>query len=129
MLAIRQADGWLVEKRPPAGIWGGLWSLPQTEPSDGQPEPVAALAERLAQRHGLVLSAPALAVQAPAFVHAFTHFRLRIETWCCAVSGANGAAAPGAIWLSDDEIAGAALPRPVKRLLLALGGARATTGR
>ncbi|MFA7664887.1 MAG: A/G-specific adenine glycosylase [Burkholderiaceae bacterium] len=119
MLAIRQADGWLVERRPPAGIWGGLWSLPQTEPVDGEPEGITELAARLGQRHGLVLSEPGLLAELPAFVHAFTHFRLRIEPWFCETLGARAVAAPGSLWLADDEIAGAALPRPVKRLLLA----------
>jgi len=32
MLLIRNdADGILLEKRPPSGIWGGLWSLPEVE--------------------------------------------------------------------------------------------------
>ena len=122
MLAIRRGDGWLVEKRPPAGIWGGLWCLPQTEAVNGEPEAAVALADRLAGRHGLRLSAPVPSLAAPPFVHAFTHFRLQIETWRCDVTGASGAAAPGAIWLADDEIRGAALPQPVKRLLLALRG-------
>ena len=29
----------LLEKRPPAGIWGGLWSLPEI--ADGASEPEA----------------------------------------------------------------------------------------
>ena len=38
MLLIRNQDGeLLLEQRPPSGIWGGLWSLPEC-PMDCQPE-------------------------------------------------------------------------------------------
>lgn len=128
MLAIRRGDGWLVEKRPPSGIWGGLWCLPQTEVVEGEPEAATALAERLASRHGLRLSEPVPAAQAEPFVHAFTHFRLRIETWRADVTGSSGVAAPGVIWLADDDIRGAALPQPVRQLLLALRAPLAAEG-
>jgi A/G-specific adenine glycosylase len=121
MLAIRHGEAWLVERRPPAGIWGGLWALPQDElDDDGAGRPVAAFAERVAARHGLLLTAPVAAVASPPFVHAFTHFRLRIETFVCRVRATPAAAEPGALWLAGPDVPGAALPQPVKRLLLAL---------
>lgn len=132
MLAIRQGDAWLVEKRPPSGIWGGLWSLPQGEIADGASGTPQAFAAEVAARHGLAITAPEAPEAAAPFVHAFTHFRLRIEPFVCRVVGARGAAAPGAVWLARDEVPGAALPRPVKRLLMALDprppGAAAGTG-
>ncbi|NLD67709.1 MAG: A/G-specific adenine glycosylase [Limnobacter sp.] len=122
MFAIRRGDEWLIEKRPPTGIWGGLWSLPQGElreeaGSDTTGLPPSSLgsdARRVAAAHGLELGPPrALA----AFVHAFTHFRLRIEPVVCELAGVSAATAPGAVWLPFDEVADAALPRPIKRLL------------
>lgn len=120
MLAIRRDDSWLVEKRPTEGIWGGLWSLPQGEIPDrhcGSPQDFAI---EVAARHGLALGEPAAPGAVPPFVHAFTHFRLRIEPYVCDVLQARDAAVPGARWLRRDEVPDAALPRPVKRLLTAL---------
>lgn len=57
----------LVERRAPAGIWGGLWCLPLG--SDGEAWPQ--LAQRLALQ---VNGAQAL----PAIQHAFTHFDLEL---------------------------------------------------
>ncbi|MFP3561625.1 NUDIX domain-containing protein, partial [Paraburkholderia sp. SIMBA_049] len=65
MLVLRDGDAVLLERRPPAGIWGGLWCLPQ---ADGD----AALAA-LAQGFGGGGPVPL----AP-FTHTFTHFRLEI---------------------------------------------------
>jgi len=115
MLAVRHEGAWLVERRPAAGIWGGLWSLPQEDLAAAGPP--AAFVDEVGRRHGLALGAP---VAAEPFVHAFTHFRLRIEPFVCEARSARGAAAPGAVWLPAADVAGAALPRPVKRLLLAL---------
>src|SRR5690606_18294589 len=91
MFLLRSEAGWLIEKRPPSGIWGGLWSLPQSELKDGpgaraslvtsdseRSEALGAArseAERIAARRGLRIS---VAHALPAFVHVFTHFRLEI---------------------------------------------------
>lgn len=115
MLVIGHADHWLVERRPPTGIWGGLWSLPQSEPQaclcdGGEREFV----EGVAARHGLgVEGFTAL----PGVRHAFTHFRLSIQPLRVDAVRVAGAAAPGALWLAARDVSGAALPRPVKTLL------------
>jgi len=126
MLVIRRGDEVLVEKRPPAGIWGGLWSLPQLAIADGgddasprEDAPRASLA-----RYGLVERSRR---ELPAFEHAFTHFRLRVRALLLDTrrSGARAAAEPeaaGRLWLPLAEVDGAALPRPVKTLLQRLRG-------
>jgi A/G-specific adenine glycosylase len=127
MFAIRRGDDWLIEKRPPSGIWGGLWSLPQSPARQGEvaagaaAEALADAADRIAGARGLRIASP---VALEPFVHAFTHFRLRIEPVLCRAVDVAGAAAPGAIWLPSGDVADAALPRPVKQLLLALDSSR-----
>ena len=66
MLILTDRDGSvLLERRPPAGIWGGLWSLPADD--DGQP---------VQQRLGLDKSSlKAL----PAFQHQLTHIKMTIH--------------------------------------------------
>ncbi|MDX1605378.1 MAG: A/G-specific adenine glycosylase, partial [Candidatus Competibacterales bacterium] len=58
----------LLERRPPNGIWGGLWSLPECPPE-------AKIADWCAQHHDLTVldQQPWAELQ-----HAFTHFRLVI---------------------------------------------------
>lgn len=107
LLLVRNGEI-LLEKRPFSGIWGGLWSLPETDPaSDPQQQ-----AER---RFGLRCERlPPL----PDLMHAFTHFRLRIRPQPLQVTGcARQAQTPGYLWLGLEDAAGAALPTPVRRLL------------
>ena len=66
MLVLRDGDTVLLERRPPTGIWGGLWSLPE---ADGD----AAALQRVRE-----FGAEAVIPLAP-FTHVFTHFRLEIE--------------------------------------------------
>ncbi|MCM2328671.1 MAG: A/G-specific adenine glycosylase [Lysobacter sp.] len=127
MLAIVSGDEVLVEKRPAAGIWGGLWSLPESHP-DADP------AERARAITGLRVDG----VEAlEPFRHAFTHFTLAVTPWLVRVRGrAARAGEPGTAWLALQESQEAALPAPVKVLLGRLarpapsprGSARAGTG-
>ena len=115
MLVIGRAGHWLVERRPPTGIWGGLWSLPQSDPREGlEEEGEHAFVDRIATRHGLRIEGFTVL---PTVLHAFTHFRLRILPLLAHSVDANGVACPGAIWLPVADVSGAALPQPVKRLL------------
>jgi A/G-specific adenine glycosylase len=67
MLIVQDRRGRvLLERRPPAGIWGGLWSLPEC-PADG--DPLACARERLGIRADLVEIRPSRR-------HTFTHFHL-----------------------------------------------------
>lgn len=101
----------LLERRPPTGIWGGLWSLPEGA-SHATP---ANWAKRRADLS--LLSAEAL----PPFVHAFTHYRLAITPWLVRVRRkARADDTASTVWLPLGEVRGAALPAPVKKLLLGL---------
>jgi A/G-specific adenine glycosylase len=109
MLVLIHAGEVLLEKRPNSGIWGGLWSLPEFSEQD---EPLAA-----ANRLGYAAES---AGELPAFKHTFTHFRLSILPWRLTVRRLHTLAEPGRLWLPLDELDGAALPTPVRRILAAL---------
>jgi A/G-specific adenine glycosylase len=70
-LLLRSEHGILLEKRPPQGLWGGLWSLPEV--SDAGHE---ALAQALS-RHTLRLIGEPRAQ--PRLRHSFSHFHLDIH--------------------------------------------------
>jgi A/G-specific adenine glycosylase len=113
MLVVLRGGEVLLEKRPGAGIWGGLWSLPEAH-ADAVP------IEALARDWGLA-AAEAHALEP--FEHAFTHFTLEVAPWRIKLArGAKLAEGKPAMWLALDDVRGAALPSPVKRLLTSLAG-------
>ncbi len=100
-----------VEKRSPSGIWGGLWSLPEA-PADADP------AAWVAKEFGL--RAESVEPLAP-FTHAFTHLRLAVTPWLVRIRRRGRTAAQSqAMWLALQEAQAAALPAPVKKLLVHL---------
>jgi A/G-specific adenine glycosylase len=94
----------LLEKRPPAGIWGGLWSLPQGEN--------AAL---LASRFGLNLSD---ARKMATVEHRLTHLQMTIRPSIISTVSHTQVECPGNHqWFELDQCGGLGLPRPVTGLL------------
>ena len=107
MLVVVSRGEVLLEKRPPTGIWGGLWSLPE---ADAGESPAAALAQWGMEAAEIQPLEP--------FAHAFTHFTLDVVPWRITPRrGAPLAADRPATWLSLADLAGAALPAPVRKLL------------
>jgi A/G-specific adenine glycosylase len=107
LLVLRGGDGVLLEARPPAGIWGGLLSLPEL------PEGAAA-PDYCARKFGVVVDAVS---PAPTFIHSFTHFRLRIQPLLCDVRAQPRLAEPGLRWVATQALAQAALPTPIRKIL------------
>jgi A/G-specific adenine glycosylase len=111
-LVARHVDSVLVVKRPPSGIWGGLWCLPEiAEPfDDGQISQWLATSFAVRQHTPLQVTAT--------LDHSFTHFKLTLQPIATTVSSiASHAAAPGTLWLPLSDISNAALPKPILTLL------------
>ena len=121
MLVVVSRGEVLLVKRPPSGIWGGLWSLPEA-PSGANP------AQALRRDFGL---AATRVEKLEPFEHKFTHFTLAVTPWRIQVSSPRRSLprhalgrGPGSIqWIP--AYAGmtnfpVALPAPVRRLLGAL---------
>ncbi|NJD36030.1 MAG: A/G-specific adenine glycosylase [Betaproteobacteria bacterium] len=107
LLVLQDGDRVLLETRPPAGIWGGLLSLPEL-PDGADAQQWAA--QRFACR--VIAVSPA-----PTIEHAFSHFRLRIAPLLLQVKPGSAAMEPGLQWLDLAKIESAALPAPVRRIL------------
>jgi A/G-specific adenine glycosylase len=108
MLLLVKGGEVLLEKRPPTGIWGGLWSLPEL----GEDADVRA---HCRSNYGCNIAAPQ--PLAP-LKHGFTHFKLDIQPFVCRVTGfAPAVHEAGRIWLALEEARGAAIPVPVRKLL------------
>ena len=108
MLVLQRAGEILLEKRPPAGIWGGLWCFPE---EDADADPVAACA----RRYGAKVAPGAML---PLVAHGFTHFRLDILPQTAQVqSWPQRAEEPGRLWISPEDALQAALPAPVRGIV------------
>jgi A/G-specific adenine glycosylase len=126
MLLVVDDDQVLLEQRPPSGIWGGLLSLPELEghvvAEDDEVEPAdhdALL--RAVGKFGEMESCERLST----VTHVFTHYKLHIAPYRITLSRRlTLAAESGHVWLNAAAIADAALPAPVKKLLLELLGNR-----
>ena len=113
----------LLEQRPGSGIWGGLLSLPEVE---GHVALGAAMPASLAPASSVMAGALARfgeldEVQALLpLVHVFTHYKLHVFPH--KVTPLERPVAPAAcVWWKLAAIEEAALPAPVKKLLLELG--------
>ncbi len=112
MLLIQRGEHLLLEKRPHSGIWGGLWSFPEASLDE---DPVASLKSRWGME---ALFQSAL----PPLRHAFTHYRLHIHPIFLSVDRHHGTAdGAGLLWLDRGEVAQAAVPTPVRKILELLG--------
>ncbi len=111
LLVIERAGAILFEKRPGAGIWAGLWSLPELDVDTD-------IAAHCRARFGAQVE---LRSALPPIEHAFTHFRLTLHPQRIAARAwPRCAEAPGVVWLTRDDALAAALPAPVRKLLRSL---------
>jgi A/G-specific adenine glycosylase len=108
VLLIERHGEVLLERRPATGIWAGLWSLPEVD--------VGVDAVQLCRtRFGAEVT---LREPLPAIEHGFTHFHLTLTPQPCLVQRwPKRPEEPGLLWLPLADVAGAALPAPIKKLL------------
>lgn len=108
-LLLRHAGRVLLEQRPPQGIWGGLLCLPELAENED-----AILAAK--QRYGCTIDSP---LTLPDLKHAFTHFTLTLEPLEARVRRIVPHAAQGnLVWLEEHALIDAALPTPIRKLLM-----------
>jgi len=110
MLIILMGKQVLLQKRPQKGIWAGLWSLPEISSRE-----IATEAAKL--QFGLETE-PEETLQI--VHHAFTHYKLAITPQPLTVIDTNKQTAPNAIWMPIEDAIGAAIPTPVRNILIKL---------
>jgi A/G-specific adenine glycosylase len=117
LLAIH-ANAVLLVKRPPQGIWGGLWCLPELLESLNANDD-ANLSSLLESKFAIRSFAKGEAF--PPLNHTFTHFKLTLEPLRVDVQKlAPRAEESGTMWLDLGDIEHAALPKPIKTILQSL---------
>ena len=112
MLLLVDGAAVLLQKRPPAGIWGGLWGFPEIA-ADADPR------DWVRERYG---ARAARVVHRPLLRHSFSHYHLDIEPVELTLPAVAARAADGADerWYRLDAPPRLGLAAPVKRLLQAL---------
>jgi len=124
MLAIIDGGQVLLEQRPPTGIWGGLLSLPELDghllaEDDDVPAADDTLLLQAVRKFGEMESAERLTT----VTHVFTHYKLHIAPYRITLARRLDMVAEGGyVWLDAAKLADAALPAPIKKLLLELVG-------
>jgi A/G-specific adenine glycosylase len=114
MLALTDAKGAvLLERRPPSGIWGGLWSLPEIDTHQ-------ALTHWLSHAGLTALDSPHSAAR---FRHTFSHYHLDIDVQALTVEVSEGALMEGSerVWYNSGPLPGG-IAAPVSRILNNLVG-------
>lgn len=98
---VSQKSEVMLEKRPPSGIWGGLWSLPEVASTDDTTFQNATVLNTL--------------------THTFTHFKLHITPQLIYIDQlipqVNQAVK---IWLPIEEAIAAAIPTPIRTILMSI---------
>jgi A/G-specific adenine glycosylase len=119
MLIVEHEGEILLEQRPPAGIWGGLLSLPELSRLSGDDIDVhEASPSQLARALSSFGEIEAIRPLA-GFVHGFTHYRLSVVPLHVKLRQRHLMAAQSDYqWQPLADISQAALPSPVRTLLL-----------
>ncbi len=93
----------LLERRPSAGLWGGLWTFPEAGPKNVE------------RAFGCEITG---VKKLKILGHGFSHFKLRIRPILCEVSRISPRAEEsGRMWIDIEDAKGAAVPAPVRKLL------------
>jgi A/G-specific adenine glycosylase len=112
MLILQRADHILLEQRAPRGIWGGLWSLPEMDAASTADD----VRRICRERYGATVVTSKML---PPVAHGFTHFKLSIQpVWVTVKTNARPTAATA--WLLPSDAMAAALPAPVRRIILSI---------
>ena len=92
----------MLEKRANTGVWGGLWSFPEAETLQENTS-----ANTLENMQLL-----------PKFTHTFTHFKLHIQP--VLIETNTQVKSASTLWIGLDEAIEAAIPTPVRKILMTL---------
>ncbi len=116
-VAVMFAEGGrvFVRKRPPHGLWAGMWEFPGGEAADGE-APEAAVARLVRETTG----AEAMAVEKIAVVrHSYTTNRVTLHGYLCRPRPGASPACPGmeTRWIAPEDTAALAFPAGQRKLL------------
>ena len=120
----------LLERRPPSGIWGGLWSFPEASnlddfsdnPPDREASEITDAVSVMSWLDKQGLAAIKTPTTLPSVNHTFSHFRLEITPVMCVVQNnvSRIADSEGHGWFTIARALTLGLPAPVAKILQSL---------
>ncbi|MGD9000301.1 MAG: A/G-specific adenine glycosylase, partial [Granulosicoccaceae bacterium] len=116
MLMLRDGNRVLLQQRPPSGIWGGLWSFPETDPATD----TRSMQQWCRNTLQLEIDRPR---RWPAIRHTFSHFHLDITPLEVTVRNTltdTVMESGNTVWYNTSRPDARGLAAPVKRLLESL---------
>jgi A/G-specific adenine glycosylase len=137
MIVLRHSNSILLQKRPPKAIWGGLWSLPESDWISRAPAPLQKSQNSSKVRASDLLRAVFKDEDARMLVkkcsslehrqeikHVFTHRRLWMQIWEANLQDQYHFVDSAFQWVDLDKLGRYGLPQPIKLLLQGLSLAR-----
>ena len=112
LVVINGRNQLYLEKRPPSGIWGGLWSFPEITID----QPANVKGDNLIDTLGMAVD---ILEELPVRRHTFTHFHLDIVPLVCRYRSFQDDAVRDndSLWYSPDRDQKLGLAAPVSRLV------------
>ncbi len=110
IILINENQEILLEKRPPSGIWGGLWSLPECSITENM--------KNFCKKNYYCETAKSIK-QYPLLKHTFSHFQLEIRPVLISVKHWHPPLMESdrIVWYKRHQLASRGLAAPVKKLL------------
>ena len=111
MLVLQSNEGQiLLEKRPSSGIWGGLWSLPESQED--------AITLTTEQRFKVTVEDQ---INLIGFRHTFSHYHLEISPYKLTIKSSSQVNETGKYqWYKLEDAMTLGLPSPIRKILLSL---------
>ncbi len=119
IFCVRNQNRYLIEQRPAAGRWAGMWQFVTIEPQAKKPS-AAVIASQLSL--DVTPLKPLGIVE-----HALTHRRYRFEVFACTLAGKETVPQLLRKWVTLEEIQAYPLPRPHVKVLALLTAGKAKT--
>jgi A/G-specific adenine glycosylase len=127
MLLLRSGNFILLQKRPDKAIWGGLWSLPESEWISKELEQQSLVNQKTLLK-AILATENMSAWQkhchqitlGQRIKHVFTHRCLWIQVWHITASNKTAPLDPSLKWVSLGQLGRYGLPQPIKVLLQGL---------